>query len=385
MTENKLVDGDDFKASRGWLCRFMEWNGLSLRRKTSIAQQDPERIWGELVSYLIQVRRLQEKHKYRPSDIISMDETPVWCDMIPETTVDTMGKKTIALKSTGHEKTWVSVCLATKADATKLRPMVDFKGGKREVAALKWEFQNDAVVATSVNRWTDAEPTQVWVDYVVGAFAFNRRLLAWDSYECHMEDKITESLKSKKVDRVIVPGGCTKYIKAPDVSWNKPFNAVGIHEETAAGNFRAPPRRAILLWIIDAWAELPTEVVKDSFQICPLNPPVEGSCDDVIHCFKDGQPCSTRKAMLRSRLEILSEPANAISFDTTDSDVEEALDVLDSDQEGDSDIEVDWRYQVSVDTRRKRDYRTFTFAVLVKVLEGNWTTFKQTKIKCILC
>ena len=97
MTENNLVDVGDFKASRGWLCRFMKRNGLSLRRKTSIAQQDPERMVhvAKLVSYVIQVRRLQEKYKYRPSDIIAMDETPVWCDMILETTVDTMGKKTI--------------------------------------------------------------------------------------------------------------------------------------------------------------------------------------------------------------------------------------------------------------------------------------------------
>ena len=33
-----------------------------------------------------------------------MDETPVWCDMISETTVDAKGKKTITLKSTGHKK-----------------------------------------------------------------------------------------------------------------------------------------------------------------------------------------------------------------------------------------------------------------------------------------
>ena len=157
MTENNLVDGDDFKASRGWLCRFMKRNGLSLRRKTSIAQQDPERMAAKLVSYVIQVRRLQEKHKYRPSDIIAMDETPVWCDMISETTVDTTGKKTITLKSTGHEKARVSVCLAAKADGTKPKPMVVFKGGKREVAALKQEFQNRAVVATSANGWMDTE------------------------------------------------------------------------------------------------------------------------------------------------------------------------------------------------------------------------------------
>lgn len=107
---------------------------------------------------------------------------------------------------------------------------------------------------------------------VRGAFSFNRRLLAWDSNECHLEDSVTDSLKSNKIDRVIVPVGCTKYIQAPDVSWNKPFEAsrtekydewlatVGIHEETAAGNLKAPPSKTILQWILDSWAELPTNV-----------------------------------------------------------------------------------------------------------------------------
>ena len=94
------------------------------------------------------------------------------------------------------------------------------------------------------------------------------------------------------------------------------LGTVGIHKEMAAGNLMAPLRRAILQWILDAWAELPTEAIKDSFRSCALNLPVDGSCDDVIHCFKDGQPCSTGKAMLRSQLEILSEPAKANPFDT---------------------------------------------------------------------
>ena len=55
-----------------------------------------------------------------------------------------------------------------------------------------------------------------------------------------------------------------------------------------------------------------------------LNLPVDDSFNDVIHRFKDGPPCSTGKAMLRSQLEILSEQANANPYDTTDSDVEEA-------------------------------------------------------------
>ena len=176
-------DFEEFKASRGWLTRFMKRNGLSLRRKTSVAQQDPERHVAKLVAYIVQVRRMQKKHNYNPSDIIAMDETPVWCDMISETTIDKTGKKSITLKTTGNEKARVSVCLAAKADGTKLKPMVVFKGAKREVAALSQEFKHKAVVATSDNAWMNTELTQVWINSVLGAFSFNRRLLAWDSYD----------------------------------------------------------------------------------------------------------------------------------------------------------------------------------------------------------
>lgn len=81
LTKDMENVDEDFKASRGWLEKFMKRNGLSLRRKTSVAQQDPERLVAKVVSYIIQVRRLQEKQSYAPSHIIAMDETPVWCDM----------------------------------------------------------------------------------------------------------------------------------------------------------------------------------------------------------------------------------------------------------------------------------------------------------------
>ena len=68
------------------------------------------------------------------------------------------------------------------------------------------------------------------------------------------------------------------------------------------------------------------------------------SNDDIIHCFKEGQPCNTGRAMLQTQLDILREP-DANPFAYTDSDVEEAypptLELVDSDKEGDSDIEID--------------------------------------------
>ena len=40
-----------------------------------------------------------------------------------------------------------------------------------------------------------------------------------------MTDSVSKDLKKMNVDSVVIPGGCTKYIQAPDVCWNKPFKA----------------------------------------------------------------------------------------------------------------------------------------------------------------
>lgn len=69
---------------------------------------------GKLVSYVTQARSLQEKYKYSASNITAMNETPVWYDMISETNVDKTAKENITLKSSGHEKARVSVCLAPR-------------------------------------------------------------------------------------------------------------------------------------------------------------------------------------------------------------------------------------------------------------------------------
>ena len=69
------------------------------------------------------------------------------------------------------------------------------------------------------------EFTLNFIKIVVGSFAFGKRLLPWDSFECHMVESIKEALNSVKVHTAIIPGECTKHIQAPDVSLNKPFKA----------------------------------------------------------------------------------------------------------------------------------------------------------------
>ena len=154
---------------------------------------------------------------------------------------------------------------------------------------------------------------------VLGQFSFRRQLLAWDTYECHLMPVVQKSLKTKKIDAVFVPGGCTKYIQAPDVSWNKPFKAyctekydewleaVGIHQETDGGNLKPPPCCTIVNWILDSWYQLSSETISKSFKACALTSAIDRSEDNNIHCLKEGQPCHSGLSMLAQQIELANE------------------------------------------------------------------------------
>ena len=61
-----------------------------------------------------------------------MVKTSITNDMVSNTTIHKQGAKSVCLKTTGHEKCMVNVCLAAKADGTKLKPFVVLRAVKRE-------------------------------------------------------------------------------------------------------------------------------------------------------------------------------------------------------------------------------------------------------------
>ena len=80
--------------------------------------------------------------------IIVMDETAVWHEIISNTTVTDKGAKSVVLKTTGHEKSKVTVTLGAKANDDKLKPYIFFPGHKREVLNSK-KILKSKIVATS--------------------------------------------------------------------------------------------------------------------------------------------------------------------------------------------------------------------------------------------
>ena len=106
------------------------------------------------------------------------------------------------------------------------------------------------------------ELTLRWCNEILGKFSFRKRLLGQDSYEDNLTDNVNDALTHSKIETVIVPAGCTKYIQAPDAVWNKPFKgrieefqddwlANGKHEYTDAENMKPVPRRLVVEWVIN--------------------------------------------------------------------------------------------------------------------------------------
>ena len=149
-----------FILSNGWVQKCMARNRLSERCRTTELQKDQDRLIDKLIAYILQVQRQQNRHSYSHSDIISMDQTAVWQYMLSSTTVDNVGEKSIRLKTTGHERSKVSVCLTAKADRIKLKPFIVFLGAKRETKQLNEEYKNRCYVASSVNGWMNEDLTR---------------------------------------------------------------------------------------------------------------------------------------------------------------------------------------------------------------------------------
>ena len=101
-----------------------------------------------------------------------------------DTTVHHSGAHSISLKSTGHEKDHFTVVLSARADGTKLKPFVVFKGkGTRLIKEL--QKIPGVVVRFSANGWMNDSLIVEYLHSIIGSLSFSKRLLVWNACRCH--------------------------------------------------------------------------------------------------------------------------------------------------------------------------------------------------------
>ena len=279
----------EFKASIGWSNRMMRRSGLALRRRTSIAQHLPSGFEEELQSFQRYVIGLRKKHSY-PLDQIGI---AVFFDMPTPVIVHKKGEKSVIVKSTGNEKSHVTVMLACLADGTKLPPYVILK----RKTAPKEAMPAGIVVRAQEKGWMESELVVDWLKVVwgtrCGALGKKRNMLVMDDSSGNLTDAVKTQVRKMNGDLVIIPGGVTGQLQVFDVVVNTPFKdnlskrytewlLSGDHALTPSGRIQKPAVHRLCEWILQAWDEVTPESIISGFKKCCLSNALDGSEDDVL-------------------------------------------------------------------------------------------------------
>ncbi|XP_011403093.1 PREDICTED: uncharacterized protein LOC105312277 [Amphimedon queenslandica] len=264
-----LIKGHNpsFKASNGWLDKFMLRYGLSMRIKISVSQKLPAQLEKRIESFFIRVRALRAKHQYPLDLIINMDETPLIFDIVPQQTISKKGVKQVPTRSSGAEKRRLTVTLSCTGDGDMLPTFAIFKGKRK----LKFISLKEVKVALQKKA----------------------------AYE---DSAFLDLAHANNVDVIIIPGGCTSKIQTLDVSLNKPFKAVVrekwneyVHSVVDASANPTPQHKLktadkskIVCWLKDRLVYLQEDktVVKKSL-FCGITNDLLGSKNHFIRCAKE--------------------------------------------------------------------------------------------------
>ena len=78
----------------------------------------PKDALSKIASFVKFCEKQRSKFNISLTHIANMGEFPIWADMPSKATVTKQGAKIVPIKTTGHEKQRITVCLAVKADGT---------------------------------------------------------------------------------------------------------------------------------------------------------------------------------------------------------------------------------------------------------------------------
>ena len=160
--------------------------------------------------------------------------------------------------------------------------------------------------------------------------------MVWDAYKCHTSEQTRKELDRVKLNSAVIPGGCTKFIQAPDVVWNAILNLTFVNIMTSGClnpvlmstpklvTCMRPPSRSLLCdWVKAAWDVIPSETITKSFLSCAITTSVEGQDDHESHCFKPGQPCETGRTALEQEMLQFNQESINVDDDPFASDIDE--------------------------------------------------------------
>ena len=292
IAKNLKIPEGSFKASIGWCRRMMKRFDLSLRRRTTLAQKLPRDFEEKLLSFQRHIISLRKKYNYALHVICNADQTPVYFDMPTNVTVNKKGEKSVLIRTTGNEKSRITVMLAVLADGTKLPPYIIIK----RKTMPKEHLPPGIIVRVQEKGWMDRNLVVDWIKTVwrkhLGLLSY-RSMLILDAFKGHLTELVKEKVRKLNCDLVIIPGGMTSQLQVLDVVVNKPFKTylkgnytnwllANDHELTPTGKIKKPSVALLCEWVIDAWSKIEARFIINGFKKCCVSNAMDGTEDDIL-------------------------------------------------------------------------------------------------------
>ena len=262
-----------FNASTGWLRRFLFRHDLTLRHVTNLTRLCDLEVITRGVNYLTYLQCVRDK--YRPSDIISMDETALCFETTSKSTIDVQGAQHVPMRTTGFASMRITAVLAVRANGTRVMPTTIFKG-KREHAALI----NGCYTFRQKNGWVDSALLCEWLGLVLPRIVRGGRrgLVIWDSCRSHISAEVKSYCKLENIDLAVIPGGMTPYLQAGHSCYYKVFNDIlnsyiedwkdgPLVEYTKMNNPRPPKKEIVNTWVRESWRAIDEELVRKGLRL----------------------------------------------------------------------------------------------------------------------
>ena len=257
------------------------------------------------------------RHYLDIDELFNADQTPIFFEYIPESTIDGCGVCTIWVRSSGKDKVRLTCMLLGSSFGRKCTPFLVLKVPMAKAHEENWRLRHgfgrhvwreiqsfqeacDVQIYANLTGWWNAELSKIWLDYHFKNRAQPSRpaFLHWESFSAHWSDDVVAHVRSLKLHLIRVPPGHTGSCQPADISWNHPLKSrlrlqwiewmkTQLSSRNVAKCLQGPTRSMAVDWLIHAWDDLSASSIANGFRrICPTGVDVDPD-DDTGDCILD--------------------------------------------------------------------------------------------------
>ncbi|KAE8966889.1 hypothetical protein PR001_g28263 [Phytophthora rubi] len=237
--EPRLLSDRSERAALEYLRRFRLRNRLSVRRITHRGTKQRSEMENVASAFGASMRWSTENNSIvsifpghsKYDHVYNMDQTSIYIDMNPNTTITFTGDKNVDVVQSMTENAFrASVFLCASATGKKMPPLIVFAGVPNadvHQELLNHPLHRDRVILTVQRKaYCDERVMLDWIDEVWGPGASNQRLLLLDSLKTHKMASVRTKLEEDYCSEVeFVPPGITGLAQPMDVSVMRSFKS----------------------------------------------------------------------------------------------------------------------------------------------------------------